>query len=244
MFESVPFIHGVSSWIARLVRDSGANGVVVGLSGGLDSAVVASLCVRALGAGRVHVLWMPCESSLLDQNHAEKVANELGLKLKFVDIGSAFRDLYEKVTGLRDGPPRSIGRQNLKSRLRMAALYCYANCLNLLVAGTGDKSEEEVGFFTKYGDGGVDFLPIGDVLKTEVRQLARDLHDIPCAVIEKPSSPGLYEGQTAEGDLGLTYEQVDAVLSEKDNSGPVFDKVKDLHNRSAHKRTVPPVFTF
>lgn len=240
MFDSERFVRVACTWIQDRVQQANAKGVVLGLSGGLDSAVTAYLCVKALGADKVRVVWLPCQSMESELADAQLVARSLHLQLSTVDISRAYQDLRVLLGHLS---PLTSG--NIKSRLRMVTLYALANEMNLMVAGTGDKSEEEVGFFTKYGDGGVDILPIGDIYKTEVRELARYL-GVPVRVIEKPSSPGLVENQTAEGDLGMTYEKIDAILSGGMHMGAMdeVEKIRQMQTRSRHKREMPPVLQF
>ncbi len=158
----------IISWIKQKVKDSGAKGIVMGLSGGVDSAVVAALCKEAVGRNNLLVLFMPCNSNAQDLKDAKLVARSLGLKSKLVDLSSAYNNFLKGLPAAG-----SLARGNLKPRLRMSALYYFANKLNYLVCGTGNKSEFMVGYFTKYGDGGVDILPIVDLFKRQVRELAQ-----------------------------------------------------------------------
>jgi NAD+ synthase len=197
----------LEAFIRTQVKSAGAKGVVVGLSGGVDSAVVAALCVRALGKSRVLALLMneDWQASL----QAEKYAERLGIEYKSVGITPILRSF-----ALAGGKPGSkLAGANLRPRTRMALLYYFANSLGLLVVGTGNKSELLTGYFTKYGDGGVDFLPIGDLYKTQVRELAVYL-GVPDPIIRAPPTAGLWRGQTDEGELGVTYAVLDKLLHE------------------------------
>ncbi|MGB1697460.1 MAG: NAD+ synthase [Thermoplasmatota archaeon] len=190
------------------VRSAGASGVVIGISGGLDSAVVADLCVRALGADAVHGFLMPSEdSNPQDAADGRLLLEHLGLPVHERPIEPVLAGM-ETVLGRFDSPQQ---RGNVKARARMMILYAEAQARGCLVAGTGNKSELLIGYFTKHGDGGNDLLPIGDIYKSDLFDLAREL-GLPAQLIEKPPSAGLWEGQTDEGELGMTYPQLDAIL--------------------------------
>jgi NAD+ synthase len=201
----------LQSFIRRKVREAGAMGVVVGLSGGVDSAVVATLCARALGKRRVTALIMP-ESETTgekDLKDAVRLAKRLGVKYYIIDFSSVYKEFKMILPTFGEGA--RIPNGNLRARIRMCILYYFANSRNLLVAGTGDRSELKMGYFTRYGDGGVDFLPIGGLYKTEVRKLAEEL-GVPKEIVRKKPSPSLWEGQTAEGELGISYSKLDRIL--------------------------------
>lgn len=236
----------ISSWIKRKAEEAGAKGVVVGLSGGLDSSVVAVLCKRALPEDTLGLI-MPCLSTPEDLKHARLVAERFQIPTRTIDLGPIFTGLVERLKEARGEGANRIAIANIKPRLRMIALYYFANTLNYLVVGTGNKSEVAMGYFTKYGDGGVDILPLGDLLKSQVRDLAQELH-IPEEIISKVPSAGLWEGQTDEGEMGITYEDLDRVLKgieEGDLRGLDEGTVKKVNNKmsaSTHKRQPPPVF--
>ena len=231
----------ITKWIKAQVERSGTKGAVLGLSGGLDSAVVGALCARALGDSALGVI-LPCESAAQDVEHAELVGKAIGLRTELVSLDGSLASLE---AALPDSP-RSA-RANLKPRLRMIALYHYANRLSYLVAGTGNRSEIMLGYFTKHGDGAADILPIGGLHKTQVRELAREL-GIPAEVIAKPPSAGLWEGQTDEAELGMSYEDIDRALGAIDTGRDegvdpeLLERVRLLIERSAHKRALPPIF--
>ena len=226
----------IVSWIKQQVKDSGAKGIVLGLSGGIDSAVVAALCREAVGKNNLLVLFMPCNSDQQDLKDAKLIAQELGLKLKLVDLSAVYNSFLKVLP-----KAANLALGNLKPRLRMSALYYFANQLNYLVCGTGNKSELMVGYFTKYGDGGVDILPIADLFKCQVRNLARELK-IPQNIITKPPTAGLWQGQTDEGELGITYNELDEILDKfcnnqkQTSASKKVDKVKRMHKNSEHKR--------
>lgn len=226
-------------WLRNKVEEAGAKGLVLGISGGLDSSITAVLVKRAVGDNHLALI-LPCHSSPVDLEHANLLAQTFALKTETVDLTPVY-DLL--LTILPPGTP--MARANLKPRLRMLTLYYYANTFNYLVVGTGNKSELQVGYFTKYGDGGVDLLPIGNLYKTQLREFARYL-GIPLEIIEKPPSAGLWEGQTDEGEMGITYSELDSILKalekgEADDSSPLVLKVKGMVKSSAHKRALPPI---
>jgi len=201
----------VCSFIRRKVEEAGARGLVIGLSGGLDSSVVAYLAVRALGADKVKALIMPDYrvTPREDLEDAWTIAKELGLEAKEVDIAPICDAIVERHPYRAKDNLVALG--NVRARVRMVLLYYAANVMNMLVCGTSDKSEIMIGYFTKYGDGGADLLPIGDLYKTDVRRLARHL-GLPDRIASKPSSPRLWPGQTAEGELGMSYDVIDSTL--------------------------------
>ncbi len=218
---------------------AGAKGAVVGMSGGVDSCVAAILCKRAL-ADEVLGVIMPCNSDPTDEEHAHLVAELLDIRTQTVDLGSVF-DLLLSVLPA-DG---QLAVANVKPRLRMLTLYFFSNLLDYLVVGTGNKSELMMGYFTKHGDGAADILPLGGLLKTQVRQLAQEL-GVPSEIVAKPPSAGLWTGQTDEGELGISYAELDPVLralesgeiSEFDEE--VLAKVRGMVARSHHKRAPIP----
>jgi NAD+ synthase len=232
----------ISNWIKKTAKRSGAKGLVFGLSGGIDSACVAALSKMALG-DNVLGLIMPCQSDSKDEEFARLVADKFKIKLEKIDL----KPMYDRfVEALPDSGKMALA--NIKPRLRMITLYYFANKLNYLVVGTGNKSELSVGYFTKYGDGGVDILPLGGLLKTEIRQLAKEL-DIPDAIIKRVPTAGLWEGQSDESELGISYEELDKTIvslelskSKKGASGQAAKKVQKLINNSDHKRICIPVY--
>lgn len=244
----------IVEFLSAYLESSGARGYVVGLSGGVDSSTTAALAVKAVGSERVVALLMPDPSSTPreDVEDAKALAKKLGVEYHVIPIDRAVAALTASMP-LFD-PPDRVALGNLKARVRMIMLYYLANRRNLLVLGSGDRSEILLGYFTKYGDGGVDLLPIGDLYKTQVRRLARHL-GIPERIAYKPSSPRLWPGQTAEGELGLSYEQADQILYAIYDLGlsveeagkatglpaALVEKVVERVESTAHKRRPPPI---
>lgn len=196
----------IQDFIKRKVRESGSNGVVIGLSGGIDSSLVCTLASKAIGSRRVLGVMMPDASSVSqDLREAKNLAKLLKVRFKTHSIAKILKAF--DVPGKRD--KKSLG--NMKARIRMCVLYSYANSLGYLVLGTGNRSELLSGYFTKYGDGGVDALPIGSLYKTEVWKMAREL-GLPKELIEKAPSAGLWKGQTDEKEMGIRYAVLDSIL--------------------------------
>ena len=240
----------IAVWLRERTAAAGARGFVFGLSGGIDSAVVARLCQLAL-PHRVLGVILPCYSHPQDEADARLVASAFGFPVTRVDLAPAFDSLREAVHGAVRGLPHQVEavdikqqmpEANIKPRLRMAALYFIANSLNYLVAGTGNRSEITLGYFTKYGDGGVDVLPIGGLLKSEVRALAKDL-DVPEPIIAKPATAGLWLGQTDEAEMGFSYDQLEQYLAGDVSALPagIAERIERLQRVSGHKRSPPPV---
>ena len=232
----------IAAWMRDYVARAGAAGYVVGLSGGVDSAVTAALATRAMGAEHVLAVWLPCHSLPEDEAYARITAQALGLRLHTVDLNATYEALMAALPSGND-----MARANLKPRLRMTAWYYLAQSHNYLVAGTGNRPEMLVGYFTKYGDGGVDIEPLGELYKCEVRALAR-VFGVPEPVIARAPSAGLWPGQTDEGELGVTYAELDAILAALAEGRPTdapeatVNRVRRMIAASAHKRALPPTF--
>jgi NAD+ synthase len=241
----------------RQLAAAGARGFVVGLSGGVDSAVVARLAQLA-APGHVVGAIMPCHSDAADQRDAALVASHFSLPTVRVDLSRSYDALVAEVEPalhslpqqMRDTPPAdplrgSVPLANMKPRLRMTTLYFFANSLNYLVAGTGNRSELAIGYFTKHGDGGVDLLPLGRLVKSDVRALARELN-VPAAIVDRTPSAGLWAGQTDEGEMGFSYVDLERYLDDGAQavSPALAMRIERLTRASEHKRTLPPLPDF
>jgi len=243
--------RSLQSFIRDYVEDAKAKGAVVGVSGGVDSATVLNLLVRSLGKDHVLALILP-DSSVTpeeDVKDAKALIEGLGVRYRVIDI-KPIVDSF--IAQLGEADKRTIG--NLRARIRMSILYYHANNLGYLVAGTGDRSELLIGYFTKYGDGGVDFLPIGCLYKSQVRRLALHL-GVPVKIAWKPSSPRLWPGHLAEEELGMKYDEMDVILYALFDEGmgvkeaaeatglPASKvmRVLELYEASRHKRSMPPM---
>jgi NAD+ synthase len=229
------------SWIKEKTLAAGCKGVVIGMSGGLDSSVVAVLCQRAFPQNMLGVI-MPCHhSSPEDKEHALAVAGKFSIQTEEVVLDPVFDALRKALPDDKaESGTSELAEANVKARLRMVTLYYFANRLKYIVAGAGNRSELSVGYFTKYGDGGVDILPLGELVKREVRELAGFL-GIPQPIIDKPPSAGLWRGQTDEGEMGLGYEELGRYLIAGEASTGVRQKIESMIAASAHKRALPPV---
>ncbi|MCL4437097.1 MAG: NAD+ synthase [Thaumarchaeota archaeon] len=239
----------IRNFISTYVEEAGANGAVLGLSGGVDSTVTAQLAAKALSSKKMMGLILPDHTTTPreDVEDAENTAKQLGIKTQSIDINLIHNTFMKN---LRQG---RIPEGNLRARIRMCLLYYYANLDNRIVIGTGDRSEILIGYYTKYGDGGVDILPIGGLYKTQVRALAKHLN-ISSRIVEKQSSPRLWAGQTAEDEIGQKYEVIDPALhllfdlnlsperTEKQLGNPeIINQVLEMNRRSQHKRETPQI---
>jgi NAD+ synthase len=245
----------IVQFIRKVVRESRLNGAVVGMSGGIDSSVVATLCAKALGSDRVVGLLMPASHTpKADVDDARQLATSLGIRTYEVPIDTIFESFSERLADSLGITGGQIPKANLKARIRMSILYYYANIFSMLVAGTGDRSEDLIGYFTKYGDGGVDFLPIAHLYKTQVRALGAYL-GLPDRIVSKPSSPQLWSGHLATDELPIGYEKLDIILhllfdlhsppdlvsKETGVDSKIIADVLDRYYRSSHKRSYPPM---
>lgn len=242
-FRPEKFVDGFLQWFEDFISSTGAKGTVAGLSGGIDSAVVSVLLSKAIGKKHSSV-FIGIQSSKEDKEDARLVAEKFDLNFFEMDLTTVYES-FVKV--LPEGT--SLAYANIKPRLRMTTLYYLANSQNKLVAGTGNKSELMVGYFTKFGDGACDFLPIGSLFKTEVRILARYL-GIPEKIINKPPSAGLWKGQTDEEEMGITYEKLDKALylieagRESEINPEDFERVVTMVEKSEHKLKLPVIYEF
>ena len=264
--EEDKIIKTIIKFIRNEVQNRKSTGVVVGISGGIDSAVVTCLAVKALEPRKVFGLILP-DSSITpkgDIRDAKNLAENLGIKYQIIEVGNIKKQCLSKKLP-RSNKDNKLARANLLVRLRMSLLYYYAAATNSLVLGTGDKSELKLGYFTKYGDGAADLFPIADLYKTQVRELARRF-PIPESILIKKSSARLWRGQTAEGEIGMSYEEVDHILQElekkdaknredrvttsetipnivevKNSSKKNVNRLVGLIKRNRHKHEMPPI---
>lgn len=245
----------ISGFIKDLVDESKSDGLVVGLSGGIDSSVVTYISAQVVNRDKILGLIMPSETtSTEDVQDALSVAEVLGIKKKIISIDNVLEEFTTLSVRQSSKEQQQLAQANLKARIRMLILYYHANSMNRLVLGTGNKSELLVGYFTKYGDGGVDLLPLGDLYKTDVQKIAIHL-SIPFNILNKPPTAGLWHGQTDEQELGITYELLDKILylleDEELQPDQVADqlyipekevlRIKSLMKFAEHKLVPPPI---
>jgi len=230
----------MEKWLVSHVEKAGAKGIVVGLSGGIDSAVVAAVAVRVFKDGALGLI-LPCHSDPSDAADASVVANHLRMPHKTIDLTPAFDALASAIEVTE--PMSDMARANLKARLRMVTLYGMAQSTSRLVCGTSNRSEWEIGYFTKHGDSASDLLPLLDLLKCEVRSVANYL-GLPDLIIKKAPTAGLWAGQTDEGEMGFSYDELDSYLlaSHETVSGnqEVIRKIEAMRTKSEHKRLPVP----
>lgn len=229
------FLQG---WIREQFAYSGAKGAVLGISGGIDSATLAGLLAKVLGPENVIGVIMPCHSQPVDEEYARLLAAKFGIKTYKVELSQAFDSLFSAIgaDGLELG---ALPAANIKPRLRMATLYAVAQQHGYLVCGGGNRDEIMYGYFTKYGDSGVDLLPLADLLKGEVRALAKYL-GVPKEIIDRPPTAGLWAGQTDESEMGITYDDLDKYLATGEAAEEVKTKIERAVARSEHKRKFAP----
>jgi len=243
----------IGGFLRSKLEEAGAAGYVLGLSGGVDSSTAAALTAKTVGAEKVFGLILPDSTSTPaeDVRDARWLAETLGIRHHILPIDEIVRAFTSSVPFY--DPLNRVAMGNLKARIRMMILYYYANLNGLLVLGSSDKSELLLGYFTKYGDGGADVLPLADLYKTQVRMLARHL-GLPDSIAFKPSSPRLWPGQTAEGELGFSYETADQILYALVDLGlgeseiaaalnvpsSVVQEIKRRVSATRHKREMPP----
>lgn len=230
-------------WIKDKVDKAGCKGVVLGISGGIDSAVVSVLCQRAFPRD-ILGLNIPCHSNPEDREHAQLVANKFSIPLQVIELDEIYNNLLKNILQSEAEPALDrLAKSNLKVRLRMVTLYYFANRMKYMVVGSSNRSELSIGYFTKWGDGGVDIMPIGNLVKKQVTELARYL-EIPDEIINKPPSAGLWPGQTDEGEMGLTYKELDTYLTRGRAEEQVKNRIEKMMAGASHKRTLPSIPDF
>jgi NAD+ synthase len=244
--------QNIVEFITDTVDDAGAEGAVIGLSGGIDSTTTAYLAVEALGADSVHGLLMPSSVNPdADETDAERVAEALDIEYDIVEINPIVDAFVDAAPDHAAEDRMALG--NVRVRTRAVVNYFLANAESRVVLGTGNRSEAAAGYYTKYGDQAVDCNPIGNLYKCQVRQLARDL-GVPEDLVTRTPTAAMWEGQTDEEEMGLGYDHLDAILAlhvhgplsrhatveTLDVPESAIDRVVELHEASAHKRSMPP----
>lgn len=234
-------INHVVDWLKEQVEMSGTKGLLVGLSGGIDSSVVACLLKKAMGDNCLGVI-LPCKSNEKDKLDALELAEACHIESFEVDLTETHEVLLEtmKVSMNQSTFENRMTDANLRARLRMTTLYGVANEKNYLVVGTDNAAELLTGYFTKYGDGGVDVLPLAHLTKREVFEWAKIL-GVPQSIIDRKPSAGLWEGQTDEDEMGVTYDEIDAYIEGKSISEKSKLKIERMNKITDHKRVMPPM---
>ncbi len=214
-------VDNLVEWLRDSVKEANCKGIVYGLSGGVDSAVIAALSKLAFGDESLAIM-MPINSSFEDEIDAKLVIDKFNLNAIKVDLSRTYSEFVEVV----EKGDNQMAYANVKPRLRMTTLYYYAQLKGYLVVGTSNKSEFTVGYFTKYGDSGSDLMPLVDFTKKEIFELARYL-EIPDKIIQKPPSAGLFEDQTDEDEMGFTYNDLEKYI----NNEKIDERIEEKINR-------------
>ncbi|MBO4286147.1 MAG: NAD(+) synthase [Bacilli bacterium] len=232
------YLDVIVKFLQDYLKDNHQDCYVLGISGGVDSSLVAALAKKAVGKDRLFAYAMPIDSLIDDENDAVRLAKHLDINYEVIDLTDAYHNLVEKyeATGIKLDLST---KGNLKARMRMATLYAFAQNKHGLVLGTDNKDERYTGYFTKFGDGGVDLLPIAHLLKREVVEACL-LLDIPEDLAKRVPSAGLYQGQTDEKEMGITYHDLDDYLLGKEINEEAKARIERLHRISAHKREEIP----
>jgi NAD+ synthase len=238
----------IEAFLRESISKANADGLVFGLSGGIDSAVVAHICAKSFKEKSLALLMPDSRVSPKEETEdALQIVDKLGLDYKLIDISL----IHSQFANIVEPEEKSLG--NLRARIRATLLYYHANLKNHLVIGSSDRSEQLIGYFTKFGDGSADVLPIASLYKTQIRLLARHL-GVKESIIQKKSSPHLWKGHIAEDEIGASYEEIDSILHcMADKNMPLDDiqrttqidkgkieKIHQLYKKSEHKRIMPP----
>ena len=240
--------ENILSFLKNKVSEKKSDGVIFGLSGGIDSATVAYLCKKIDGVKEVLALVMPDSaiSPSSETGDALKIIGEIGINYKLIDINT----IHKRYSNYLEPDDLALG--NLRARIRSNIIYYYANLKNLLVLGTSDKSEYLIGYFTKFGDGSADILPIVSLYKTQLRELAKAI-GVPNNIVTKKSSPNLWKGHDAEKEIGVSYEEIDSILyclfdkklpldetiQKTEISRKSVEKIYQMYQNTEHKRILP-----
>lgn len=223
-------VDNLVEWLRDSVKEANCKGIVYGLSGGVDSAVIAALSKLAFGDESLAIM-MPINSSFEDEIDAKLVIDKFNLNAIKVDLSRTYSEFVEVI----EKGDNQMAYANVKPRLRMTTLYYYAQLKGYLVVGTSNKSEFTVGYFTKYGDSGSDLMPLVDFTKKEIFELARYL-EIPDKIIQKPPSAGLFEDQTDEDEMGFTYNDLEKYINNEKIDERIEEKINKMVKISEHKR--------
>jgi NAD+ synthase len=231
------------TWIEEQVVEAGCKGITFGMSGGVDSSVLAILCQQVFPDNTLGLI-MPCYSDPQDKTHAEEVAEKFGIQTREVVLDDVFDNILRIFPAYNPNPEISRAtRANLKARLRMITLYYTAQKMSYLVAGSSNRCEITIGYFTKYGDGGADIMPLGNLVKAEIRELASYL-GIPQSIVDKPPSAGLWAGQTDEQEMGITYDILDHFILTGEAPEESRSKIEAMIAVGQHKKSPPPIPEF
>lgn len=227
------YLNEIVNFLKNYLKRSGAKGYTLGLSGGVDSALVLALLIKAIKKENIHIVIMPIESNKDDAKFAIKQCNKFKIKYDLIDLTNSYRKLKNDISKVH--PLTKLSESNIKVRLRMVTLYAIAQVENSLVVGTDNLDERYVGYFTKFGDGAADLLPIAKLTKGEVYEASKMMGVIK-EIINRAPSAGLFANQKDEDDLKVTYKELDNYLLGKKVSKKSEERITYLHKISEHKR--------
>ena len=234
-------VNLIIDWIRNYVGNSGAKGVVIGNSGGKDSAVVIALCVKALGIKNVLTVAMPCSSNPQDLEDAKLIADTFGAQMLTVDLSSVYENLCLEIESTITNNLLTEATINIRPRLRMTTLYTIAQQNNFLVAGTGNACEQFIGYTTKWGDNASDFNPIAEFTVSKVLKIGKSL-GVPNKILNKAPNDGLGSGNDEE-KLGITYKEIEEYIATgKTENLTSMEKIEKMHKQTEHKRKLIPVY--
>jgi NAD+ synthase len=241
MKEIIGFIQ---TFMAKSLQESKSNGFVLGMSGGIDSSLAAILAKQVAPSSTLGLI-MPCDSSPQDEEYALLLAEKFNIETLKIDLSEVYHSIL-RLMDHDDIPENKICAINLKPRLRMLTLYYWANRRHYLVVGTGNKIELQLGYFTKFGDGGCDILPLGDLTKSQIYRIAEEL-EIPKEIIDRRPSAGLWRGQYDEDEIGLSYSDMEHAIGYINKERPdkpsdmILDKINSLIKHNGHKVHMPKI---
>lgn len=231
------YLLEIEKFLKEYLESSHQDGYVLGLSGGVDSSLVAAIARKAVGKDKLHCYAIDVESNHKDIEDALRVAKELDVNIEVINLTDTYHSFYKTLE--RQNEFTRLTKSNLKVRMRMATLFAFAQEKHALVLGTDNADERYVGYFTKYGDGAADVLPISQLAKAEVREAAK-LYGLSVELADRVATAGLFEGQTDEGEMGVTYEDLDNYLLGKEVPAKSKERIEYLHKISEHKRNPIP----
>jgi NAD+ synthase len=233
------YLGEIEKFLQNYLIETKAKGYVLGVSGGIDSALVAALTTKAVGKDNLFALLMPIDSHPSDLNDGLELVRNFNIPYQIIDLSETYHTLIKNYDISGDEPNTRLALNNTKVRLRMVTLYAYAQHRNALVLGTDNADEIHVGYFTKYGDGAADLAPIAELTKGEVYQASK-LLGVPESILKRTPTAGLFSGQTDEGELGVTYAELDDYLLGREVDQKIRDRIQNLHRISEHKRQPIP----
>lgn len=231
----IEYLDVIKKFIKDYKESAHSDGFVLGVSGGIDSALVLALVCEAVGSDKLYGVILPCESDPSDANDAIELCEKFNVKYEVINLYDTYKQISEDI--LKVHPLSFLSKANIKVRLRMVTLYAIAQARNSLVIGTDNADEIYVGYFTKYGDGACDLLPIAKLVKSEVFEASK-LLGVTENILNKTPSAGLWPDQTDEKELGVTYKELDAYLLGETIDQKSIDRIEHLHRISAHKRSL------